>query len=60
MKVFLNPGHDLVHDSGAVSPITGLREYDVAAAVSNPAPCPGWPACSPPFIFLWSPRSSGR
>ena len=35
MKVFLNPGHDLVHDSGAVSPITGLRECDVAAAVGE-------------------------
>ena len=35
MKVFLNPGHDLVHDSGAVHPRTGLRECDVAAAVGD-------------------------
>ena len=35
MKVFLNPGHDLVHDSGAVNPRTGLRECDVAAAVGD-------------------------
>ena len=35
MKVFINPGHDLEHDSGAVSPVTGLRECDVAAAVGE-------------------------
>ena len=35
MKVFLNPGHDLVHDSGAVNPATGLRECEVAAAVGD-------------------------
>ena len=33
MKVFINPGHDLDYDSGAVSPRTGLRECDVAAHV---------------------------
>lgn len=33
MKVFLNPGHDLDYDSGAVSPRTGLRECEVAAHV---------------------------
>lgn len=33
MKVFINPGHDLDYDSGAVSPRTGLRECDVAARV---------------------------
>ena len=35
MKVFLNPGHDLVHDSGAVNPDTGLRECEVAAVVGD-------------------------
>ena len=35
MRVFLNPGHDLEYDSGAVSPVTGLRECDVAAAVGE-------------------------
>ena len=35
MRVFINPGHDLEHDSGAVSPATGLRECDVAAAVGE-------------------------
>lgn len=33
MKVFINPGHDLDYDSGAVSPRTGLRECEVAAHV---------------------------
>lgn len=33
MKIFINPGHDLDYDSGAVSPRTGLRECDVAAHV---------------------------
>lgn len=33
MKVFINPGHDLDYDGGAVSPRTGLREYEVAAHV---------------------------
>ena len=35
MRVFLNPGHDLVYDSGAVHPATGLRECEVAAAVGD-------------------------
>lgn len=35
MKVFINPGHDLDYDSGAVSPRTGLRECDVAAHVGT-------------------------
>ena len=35
MKVFINPGHDLVYDSGAVNPNSGLRECDVAAKVGN-------------------------
>lgn len=33
MKVFINPGHDIDYDSGAVSPRTGLRECEVAAHV---------------------------
>lgn len=33
MKVFINPGHDLGYDSGAISPRTGLRECEVAAHV---------------------------
>lgn len=33
MKVFINPGHDKEHDSGAVNPSSGLRECDVAAEV---------------------------
>lgn len=33
MKIFINPGHDLDYDSGAVSPRTGLRECEVAAHV---------------------------
>ena len=33
MKVFINPGHELDYDSGAVSPRTGLRECEVAAHV---------------------------
>ena len=35
MKVFINPGHDLDYDSGAVSPRTGLRECDVAVHVGT-------------------------
>lgn len=30
MKVFINPGHHVTLDSGAVNPITGDREVDVA------------------------------
>lgn len=35
MKVFINPGHDIDYDSGAVSPRSGLRECDVAAHVGT-------------------------
>ncbi len=35
MRVFLNPGHDLERDSGAVNPNTGLRECDVAARIGK-------------------------
>ena len=30
MKVFINPGHDVDLDSGAVNPIYGTRECDIA------------------------------
>ena len=33
MKVFINPGHDMKYDSGAVNPNSGLRECDVTAEV---------------------------
>lgn len=33
MKVYINPGHDLDYDSGAVNPDNGLRECDVAAKI---------------------------
>lgn len=33
MKVFINPGHDMKYDSGAINPNSGLREADVAANV---------------------------
>lgn len=35
MKVFINPGHDLKYDSGAVNQHTGLRECDVAAQIGQ-------------------------
>lgn len=37
MRVFINPGHALngVPDPGAVSPETGLKESDVAAAIGD-------------------------
>ncbi len=35
MKVYINPGHDLDYDSGAVNPVSGLREADVAAKISK-------------------------
>ncbi len=35
MRVFLNPGHDLERDSGAVNPNTGLRECDVASDIGS-------------------------
>lgn len=31
MKVFINPGHDINLDSGAVNPVYGTRECDVAS-----------------------------
>ena len=30
MKIFINPGHDINLDSGAVNPVHGTRECDVA------------------------------
>lgn len=33
MRVYINPGHDLDYDSGAVNPNSGLRECDVAAKI---------------------------
>lgn len=33
MKVYINPGHDIDYDSGAVNPTSGLRECDVAAKI---------------------------
>jgi N-acetylmuramoyl-L-alanine amidase len=33
MKIFINPGHDVNYDSGAVNPNSGMREADVAASV---------------------------
>ena len=35
MRVFINPGHDLERDSGAVNPRSGLRECDVAADIGG-------------------------
>ena len=35
MKVFINPGHDLEYDSGAVNPNTGMRECDVVAEIGE-------------------------
>ncbi len=35
MKVFINPGHDLKYDSGAVNPNSGMRECDVAARIGQ-------------------------
>ena len=35
MHVFINPGHDLERDSGAVNPTSGLRECDVAADIGG-------------------------
>ena len=33
MRIFLNPGHDVNLDSGAVNPHTGLRECDIALQI---------------------------
>ena len=35
MRVYINPGHDIVYDPGAVNVDTGLREADVAAAIGE-------------------------
>lgn len=35
MRVYINPGHDLDYDSGAVNPNSGLRECDVAAKIGE-------------------------
>lgn len=35
MKVYINPGHDVVYDPGAVNMNTGLREADVAGAIGE-------------------------
>ena len=35
MRVFLNPGHDPLYDSGAVNDARGLRECDVAADIGE-------------------------
>lgn len=35
MRVYINPGHDVVYDPGAVNMNTGLREADVAAAIGE-------------------------
>ena len=35
MRVFLNPGHDLERDSGALNHTRGLRECDVAADIGE-------------------------
>ncbi len=35
MKIFINPGHDVIYDSGAINPNTGMRECDVVADIGN-------------------------
>jgi len=35
MKVFINPGHDPRFDSGAVNPVSGLRECDVTLSIGE-------------------------
>ena len=35
MKVYINPGHDLKYDSGAVNLAKGLRECDVAFGIAT-------------------------
>lgn len=35
MKVYLNPGHDLMYDPGAVNPVNGLREADIVARIGK-------------------------
>lgn len=33
MKVFINPGHDKIHDSGATNDILGIRECDITYVI---------------------------
>ena len=33
MKVFINPGHDKVYDSGAKNDVLGIRECDIAYVI---------------------------
>ena len=35
MRVYINPGHDVSHDSGAVNSDTGMREADVALTIGS-------------------------
>ena len=35
MKVYINPGHDITHDSGACNPDSGMREADVALTIGS-------------------------
>lgn len=35
MRVFINPGHDIKYDSGAVNPVDGLRECDVVLNIGR-------------------------
>lgn len=35
MRVYINPGHDIDYDSGAVNPDSGLRECDVALKIGK-------------------------
>ena len=39
MKVFINPGHDINLDSGAVNPVYGTRECDVARDTGKMLAC---------------------
>lgn len=35
MRIYINPGHDIEYDSGAVNPNSGLRECDVALKIGQ-------------------------
>lgn len=35
MKIFINPGHDITLDAGAINKNLGLRECDVALKIAN-------------------------
>jgi N-acetylmuramoyl-L-alanine amidase len=35
MKIFINPGHDIEYDSGAVNPNSGMRECDVVLSIGK-------------------------